>query len=517
MRTMKGNDAVRRSVRASSSPSLCSVEHCSPARKTLFVRAVGSLLVLIMVVLSLWDANSKTNQNIRQATTTINKKPDWSADSVVKAEYQSSQDNQPTTPSSRNTNTTNENDPNIQSKEINHNDAPTTINHRQRRPLPNMTKGGMIFFLHVPKTGGSTVRYNFGRAESEFHQNVEYIVGNWKAKIDCQLDYIRRFLNNTIKLRNNKKVLFLEVHGMDSYSALELQPILHEWRQLAQTSGIPFFAFTVLREAVSAQVSFFNFFHIYSDCRYQKIPDTTSSPSDQIAQELLVPWSYENPQCLFLSRGERVFGDQTMDCYYYQSTGINNLDDTCETVARRRRRRRLQPLVKKRPSQPMLLSTPTTRKPNAQQVKQNHKTKTTKFPPSSDFPIHYKEHMEALRANLTQAECRHVYSVLQDSMDWIGVMERIDEETFPMLTQMIYNNAAMAGRLEWDMVAEQNHHEMGKMTLHLTDIGDDIWARLREKSLLDDELHRRASKEYTTIMWANFDTRNLKGQARPRQ
>jgi len=61
----------------------------------------------------------------------------------------------------------------------------------------------------------------------------------------------------------------VEVHGMDNFHAHELEPYLQAFRQQSKETGVPFFAFTLLRNALAEQVSFFNYYFLHpGDVRF---------------------------------------------------------------------------------------------------------------------------------------------------------------------------------------------------------------------------------------------------------
>lgn len=285
---------------------------------------------------------------------------------------------------------------------------------------------------------------------------------------------------------NNGEVLFVEVHGMDNYNALELEPYIQFWRERSRITGVPFFSFTVLREPIASQVSFFNFYHIFpGDPRfcensfakkfsnrcyliqkeaYEKNLDSHIVQSsigrvlvgnktrvvmqvgadaflaklrsragrkpfrgkpkgaayiDPVSVEAhLRNLTYENPQCLFLARGERTFGD-----------GIDKA---------------------------------------------------------------------LLRSNLTQEECYRVYQSLRRTMDWIGRTDRLSEETLPILTKMMFGNVSIGRKLPRANVSPTN-----RGFFNISDMTHSTIQVLEEKSQWDKELFSRVIQDYRIGRWVN--------------
>jgi len=317
-------------------------------------------------------------------------------------------------------------------------------------------------------------------------------------------EYFRQLdTNNTISNDNKnqtskpRKILFVEVHGMDNYNALELEPYLHYWRQQSKVTEIPFFAFTLLREAVSMQVSFFNFYYIHPgdfrfcnnplkpnlDCskarqnfdrqrrdpigrphpiqlhgKYKKIQERQDqgmeitgsqreilqyveslggifgeqdrpkenhvngiqNVSHERLEEVLLQVSYSNPQCLFLARGERAYGDDA--------------------------------------DQKM-----------------------------------YRLH------ELRRTECQETYLSLQRTMDWIGRTDTLSTETLPLLTKIMFGK----GELGKHMPKANTSPQQGGY-VKLDKCSAATRKGLERISQLDQELYHRASQDFTMDQWGNF-------------
>jgi hypothetical protein len=337
-----------------------------------------------------------------------------------------------------------------------------------RRILPNMTSehGGVIFFLHVPKTGGSTIRHNFGGVNAPASYTLDLdleqiMLGTLMTRVrfikatkmeafyEKAVPKINRYLSTP---SGKKKLLFVEVHGMDNHNAIELEPFLHAWRERALETKTPFFAFTILREAVSEQISFFNYFYIHpGDSRFcdnsitisdrcmrdarpdfnntlKDILNAKSTETDKIMsiveknrgidlEDAMMKSIYNNPQCLFLARGERTYGSDA-----------------------------------------------------------SH-----------------------LREGLSEAECESAYKSLQRTMDWIGRTEKLTSETLPLLTQMMFNNPNVAS-----FIKNTNKSPNRDGFLSLSKIKPSTLEFLKQSSQLDDKLYRHVIKDYRMDQWENF-------------
>lgn len=118
----------------------------------------------------------------------------------------------------------------------------------------DFSKGGIVLHVHIPKTGGMTIR-DFVYKNDVFRPAVmadSYSGFQRKSPI---LD--SACVNGTRK----KRILFFEIHGTDAPSMVKLRDQIHAWRETALANGVAFFAFSSIREPVSLALSHFNFFH----------------------------------------------------------------------------------------------------------------------------------------------------------------------------------------------------------------------------------------------------------------
>jgi Sulfotransferase family len=119
------------------------------------------------------------------------------------------------------------------------------------RDLPvRNDKGVIVFFLHIPKTGGTSIRRIFRRYGKVYfawgRKAYDRTVREFSDKLDRWVD---------------GDLVFFELHGGDALSYKEFAVTLREWRRKAHEKGIPFFAFTVVREPVSFAISSFAYYH----------------------------------------------------------------------------------------------------------------------------------------------------------------------------------------------------------------------------------------------------------------
>uniref|UniRef100_A0A7R9WPE7 Sulfotransferase domain-containing protein n=1 Tax=Craspedostauros australis TaxID=1486917 RepID=A0A7R9WPE7_9STRA len=171
-----------------------------------------------------------------------------------------------------------------------------TIRILQQRSLPTMKDGGFIFFLHVPKTGGTTFRVALERMQNTLEYGFIPGRGIW----DTSLPAIEKYVNSPPSPRKNRrrhrKLMVIEVHGRDAPHLLELLPHIRRWRESAARNKIPTFFFTILREPVSYAFSYFNFFYVQRK--------NTNFPNVAATQANFLKFLLWNPQCQFLARGE---------------------------------------------------------------------------------------------------------------------------------------------------------------------------------------------------------------------
>lgn len=157
------------------------------------------------------------------------------------------------------------------------------------KTLPSMSSRGLIFFLHIPKTGGTTIRLNL----EKFDDRIQYVFAkNYSTYLDTAPKVEDVILHGTI----DGRVLVYEIHATTAPSFYQLRNRLRRWKETAARNNVPVFFFTVLRESVSFAISHFSFFHL------QKRNPTFERCNATEANFLRL--SLYNPQCQFLFKGE---------------------------------------------------------------------------------------------------------------------------------------------------------------------------------------------------------------------
>jgi hypothetical protein len=160
----------------------------------------------------------------------------------------------------------------------------------QQLPVRNES-GIILYFLHIPKTGGSTVAHPFRNQ----WQHAMKVWGKPQHK-RCKAQ-MSEILDNW----QTGDAVYFEYHAGDAPSYLKVRNVLQKWRAQATALGVPFFAFTVFREPISFALSHFNYYHA-SQRKYAGYTHFRQ-PTEKDFVETTPP----SPQCLFLTRTEVAY------------------------------------------------------------------------------------------------------------------------------------------------------------------------------------------------------------------
>jgi len=266
-----------------------------------------------------------------------------------------------------------------------------------KKELPIRNENGIIiYFLHIPKTGGSTVNVPF--LKNWDHSMMVW--GNTKY-----LNY-KQEMNHLLDNWQAGDTVYYEHHAGDAPSYLAARYQLQNWRARAEELGVPFFAFTMYREPVSFALSHFNYYHARNN--QKKGFNYFPHPTEQDFLDTTLP----SPQCLFMSRTELA----------YRS------------------------------------------------------------------PKNY----QALRDGFSETECETSYQALLEDMDWVGVTERMVEETFPLLRHV-------AG-VDFDF-KERNR---SKKRLSRADLSEATIQHVREITTWDQRVYERVQNDFSIDMFVNY-------------
>jgi hypothetical protein len=166
---------------------------------------------------------------------------------------------------------------------------------KNHRNLPLFDQGGVIFFLHIAKTGGVTIRKNFGEFEGVRMQ---------RCRGERQWSQLAEEIDNILTRKTtNKDTLFIEFHGLVP-GLITLHKRLHRWRADAARHQTSFFTFTLVREPVSFYISYFNYFWT-DQCK-----TLCERPIQAPTEENLLATAIPNHQALWLTRDGRDLHDK---------------------------------------------------------------------------------------------------------------------------------------------------------------------------------------------------------------
>ncbi len=177
--------------------------------------------------------------------------------------------------------------------------------------LPSFDRGGLIFFLHIPKTGGTTIRQNI-----ESLDRIEYVFGRNHSVHLREGAKVEHAIQHGTK---NNSILFYEIHAKDSPSFFQLRQRLQRWRETAQRNHVPTFFFSLVRDPLAFSFSHFSFFHVQErNPTFERCNAT---------EENFLRLSLWNPQCQFLFKGESSMRAQQRKQIVIQPEECNDVQE----------------------------------------------------------------------------------------------------------------------------------------------------------------------------------------------
>jgi hypothetical protein len=156
--------------------------------------------------------------------------------------------------------------------------------------LPRFNDTGVVFFYHLAKTGGTTIRENFQR-----HRKRVRVVRAWdNATVASAYREIEDVVNG-----DTRRLLLIEWHG-GVPGLPQLHSKIQHWRAKAAQQRVPFFTTVLVREPLAFHVSHFMFFH-HLQCHLF----WCGRPLYESTQANLLKAAVPNHQSLMLFRGQR--------------------------------------------------------------------------------------------------------------------------------------------------------------------------------------------------------------------
>lgn len=329
----------------------------------------------------------------------------------------------------------------------------TVPTNRDKKSLPDFTNGGIIVFYHIYKTGGSTVGkllHELAKKDQNRFPSQDQKTGTNPYDYETAVSspsrlfftMIRKHINweddclTTLDLaENNKKLVLLELHvehpAPDFPSLVELAPILEKWRAEADRRGVGFFAFTLLREPVAHALSFFNFFHVGNTKPYH--PPPTREDHDY--------WNPFKP----LQSTQKNF----LRSYYADNR-------QCQ----------------------MLNADPESTRGAPKDLVWNESPRSTEDIAASHKPCHVDK----------------VHDALFNSLDWVGTTENMQNETLPLLTQIVANDPSIGRNNVPFKVFDKN--PAGKKGMKEFDLSKKTMTAILKRTKLDRGLYAEVVRNF---------------------
>ena len=183
---------------------------------------------------------------------------------------------------------------------------------------PPMTNGGVIFFYHLYKCGGITIRA-FAKTVNPQRVHFRRLVPAAKSFDSADREIRQYFLANST---TPQKILFVEHHG--EKSILDMAERFSQWRDLSAKTQKPLFLFTAVREPVALAVSYFNFFHV-APGSYPYV-----DPLYEPTEANLIHHSIPNHALRMMIQGGRATQNASSS-----SIGISQIPSCCQSLPHR--------------------------------------------------------------------------------------------------------------------------------------------------------------------------------------